>query len=58
MHKLPVDPLLLRPQWPTMDGDETIAAINRLGKDVVPAMLALEPRTTIDEAAFVEPGGE
>lgn len=40
---LPVDPLLLRPQWPTMDGDETIAAIQRLGKDVVPSMLALEP---------------
>lgn len=54
--KLPVDPLLLRPQWPTMDGDETIAAINRLGKDVVPAMLELEGRTTIDEAAFAVPG--
>ena len=56
VDKLPVDPLLLRPQWPTMDGDETIAAINRLGKDVVPAMLDLEPRTTIDEAAFAQPG--
>lgn len=44
---LPVDPLLFRPQWPTMDGDETIAAINRLGKDVVPAMLAIKPRTDI-----------
>ena len=39
---LPVDPLLLRPQWPTMDGDETIAAIDRLGSDVVPAMHALD----------------
>ena len=47
---LPVDPLLVRPQWPTMDTDETIAAINRLGKEVVPAMRAIEPRTTIDEA--------
>ncbi|MEV0945128.1 LLM class flavin-dependent oxidoreductase [Rhodococcus sp. NPDC049939] len=42
---LPVDPLLLRPQWPTMDADETIAAIKRLGQDVVPSMLAIEPRT-------------
>jgi len=56
VHKLPVDPLLLRPQWPTMDGDETVAAINRLGKDIVPPMLALEPRSTIDEAAFAPPG--
>ncbi len=47
---LPVDPLLVRPQWPTMDTDETIAAINRLGKEVVPALRAIEPRTTIDEA--------
>jgi alkanesulfonate monooxygenase SsuD/methylene tetrahydromethanopterin reductase-like flavin-dependent oxidoreductase (luciferase family) len=46
--RLPVDPLLVRPQWPTMDADETIAAINRLGKGVVPAVRAVEPRTTID----------
>jgi alkanesulfonate monooxygenase SsuD/methylene tetrahydromethanopterin reductase-like flavin-dependent oxidoreductase (luciferase family) len=44
---LPVDPLLVRPQWPTMDADETIAAIRRLGAQVVPAIRALEPRTTI-----------
>ena len=42
---LPVDPLLVRPQWPTMDTDETIAAINRLGKEVVPALRSVEPRT-------------
>lgn len=53
--RLPVDPILLRPQWPTMDGDETVAAIARLGRDVVPAMLALEPRSTIDESAFAVP---
>lgn len=44
---LPVDPLLVRPQWPTMDADETIAAINRLGTEVVPALRAVEPRTSI-----------
>jgi alkanesulfonate monooxygenase SsuD/methylene tetrahydromethanopterin reductase-like flavin-dependent oxidoreductase (luciferase family) len=44
---LPVDPLLVRPQWPTMDADETVAAIKRLGAQVVPAIRALEPRTTI-----------
>jgi alkanesulfonate monooxygenase SsuD/methylene tetrahydromethanopterin reductase-like flavin-dependent oxidoreductase (luciferase family) len=38
---LPVDPLLMRPQWPTMDGDETIAAIRRLGKEIVPAITAI-----------------
>jgi alkanesulfonate monooxygenase SsuD/methylene tetrahydromethanopterin reductase-like flavin-dependent oxidoreductase (luciferase family) len=44
---LPVDPLLVRPQWPTMDADETIAAIKRLGTQVVPAIRAVEPRITV-----------
>jgi alkanesulfonate monooxygenase SsuD/methylene tetrahydromethanopterin reductase-like flavin-dependent oxidoreductase (luciferase family) len=47
---LPVDPLLVRPQWPTMDVEETIATINRLGKTVVPAVRAVTPRTTIAQA--------
>lgn len=41
--RFPVDPLLLRPQWPSMDVAETIAAIDRLGREVVPAIRALEP---------------
>jgi len=53
---LPVDPLLLRPQWPTMDGDETIAAIERLGREVVPAIKAIEPRRDIPaESLAVQP---
>ena len=47
---LPVDPLLLRPQWPTMTADETIATLDRLGRDVVPAITAITPRRDIDEA--------
>jgi len=30
-----------------MDADETIAAIRRLGAEVVPALRAVEPRTSI-----------
>jgi alkanesulfonate monooxygenase SsuD/methylene tetrahydromethanopterin reductase-like flavin-dependent oxidoreductase (luciferase family) len=44
---LPVDPLLVRPQWPSMDAGEAIAAIKRLGADVLPAIRELEPRMTI-----------
>jgi alkanesulfonate monooxygenase SsuD/methylene tetrahydromethanopterin reductase-like flavin-dependent oxidoreductase (luciferase family) len=51
---LPVDPILLRPQWPTMDGDETIRAIERLGRDVVPAIKAITPRTDIAPELLVE----
>jgi alkanesulfonate monooxygenase SsuD/methylene tetrahydromethanopterin reductase-like flavin-dependent oxidoreductase (luciferase family) len=52
---LPVDPLLLRPQWPVMSGDETIAAIERLGREVVPAMKALQARTDIPEESLAVP---
>ena len=47
---LPVDPLMVRPQWPTMDVDETIATIERLGREVVPAIKAITPRQDIEEA--------
>jgi len=39
--RFPVDPLLLRPQWPAMGPGETVAAIERLGREVVPAIRAL-----------------
>ena len=44
---LPVDPLLFRPQWPSMSADEAIATIERLGRDVIPALAALEPQPTV-----------
>jgi alkanesulfonate monooxygenase SsuD/methylene tetrahydromethanopterin reductase-like flavin-dependent oxidoreductase (luciferase family) len=44
---LPVEPLLLRPQWPTMDVEETVAAIRRLGRDVLPAVRAVRPNATV-----------
>ena len=44
MTRFPIDPLLLRPQWPTMSGDETVAAIEALGRDVIPAIRALPAR--------------
>jgi alkanesulfonate monooxygenase SsuD/methylene tetrahydromethanopterin reductase-like flavin-dependent oxidoreductase (luciferase family) len=50
VRALPVDPLLLRPQWPSMDAAETIEAIERLGREVVPALLGAVPRTDLPEA--------
>ena len=44
---LPVDPLLVRPQWPTMNVDETVAAIRRIGREIVPTITAITPRNTI-----------
>lgn len=45
--RFPVDPILVRPQWPTMSADEAITAIDRYGRDVVPALAGLEPRQTL-----------
>jgi alkanesulfonate monooxygenase SsuD/methylene tetrahydromethanopterin reductase-like flavin-dependent oxidoreductase (luciferase family) len=44
---LPIDPILIRPQWPTMSADYTVEVIGRFGRDLVPALAAIEPRTSI-----------
>jgi alkanesulfonate monooxygenase SsuD/methylene tetrahydromethanopterin reductase-like flavin-dependent oxidoreductase (luciferase family) len=54
--RFPVDPLLLRPQWPSMSADDTIAAIERLGKEVVPAIRAL-PTPQPEPVPAPPPGG-
>jgi alkanesulfonate monooxygenase SsuD/methylene tetrahydromethanopterin reductase-like flavin-dependent oxidoreductase (luciferase family) len=48
VESLPVEPLLLRPQWPTQDADEAVAAIRALGEQVIPTITALDPSTAID----------
>jgi hypothetical protein len=48
--------LLLRPQWPSMSAEETIAAIERLGREVVPAIRALTPRQPEPVAAALSGG--
>jgi probable F420-dependent oxidoreductase len=48
---LPVDPLLIRPQWPTMDADEAIAALTRFGREVLPALRAVDQSQAQSPAA-------
>jgi alkanesulfonate monooxygenase SsuD/methylene tetrahydromethanopterin reductase-like flavin-dependent oxidoreductase (luciferase family) len=54
----PVDPILVRPQWPTMNIDETLQAIERLGREVVPAVRSLEPATVVQPATAAVTRGE
>lgn len=42
--RLPIDPLILKPQWPTMTGDDAVAALDTLGKTVVAALRDHPPR--------------
>ena len=41
--RVPVDPIILKPQWPNMSADETIAAIDCLGESVVADLRSVEP---------------
>lgn len=54
--RFPVDPLLLRPQWPSMDVHQTIAAIERLGAEVIPAVRALTPAAPQPASALAPEG--
>ena len=47
VNSVPVDPLILKPQWPGMSADETIAAIVTLGETVVDAFRDFTPRQDI-----------
>ena len=41
--RFPVDPVMLRPQWPTMPVEEAIALVEILGREVVPAVKDVVP---------------
>src|SRR3954465_2150807 len=50
---LPVNPLMGRPPWPTRAVDETIKTIERMGRDIVPALKDIEPIRHIPEESLV-----
>ena len=39
---IPIDPILVRAQWPRMTGDEVVEYLDRLGRDIVPAVREIE----------------
>jgi alkanesulfonate monooxygenase SsuD/methylene tetrahydromethanopterin reductase-like flavin-dependent oxidoreductase (luciferase family) len=43
VREIPVDPLLIRPGWPTMEPDEVVEYLDRFGTQVMPALRELEP---------------
>ena len=45
----PIEPLLLRPQWPSMSADDAIALVRDLGREVIPALRAIEPRADLPD---------
>jgi alkanesulfonate monooxygenase SsuD/methylene tetrahydromethanopterin reductase-like flavin-dependent oxidoreductase (luciferase family) len=50
---LPIDPILVRAQWPSMDSDAVVAYLDDLGREIVPAVREIESvprvvRTALD----------
>jgi alkanesulfonate monooxygenase SsuD/methylene tetrahydromethanopterin reductase-like flavin-dependent oxidoreductase (luciferase family) len=39
---VPIDPILVRAQWPHMSSDEVVAYLDDLGRDIVPALREIE----------------
>jgi alkanesulfonate monooxygenase SsuD/methylene tetrahydromethanopterin reductase-like flavin-dependent oxidoreductase (luciferase family) len=48
---LPIDPVIVRAQWPDMTADDVVAYLDDLGKDVIPAVREITP-----VARVVRPG--
>ena len=44
----PVSPVIVKPQWPVMDADETIATLDLLGSTIVANLRDVEPTTSIN----------
>jgi hypothetical protein len=41
--EIPIDPIMIRPGWPSMEPDEVVAYLDRFGAEVVPALRETEP---------------
>lgn len=42
-RELPVDPILIKPQWPAMPIDQVIEVLDTMGREVVPGLAEVEP---------------
>jgi alkanesulfonate monooxygenase SsuD/methylene tetrahydromethanopterin reductase-like flavin-dependent oxidoreductase (luciferase family) len=51
VQRLPVSPIILKPQWPGMTGDETVAAINAVGSTVIAALRDQAPLADLPETS-------
>jgi len=54
-RELPVDPILVRPQWPNMDIDHVIEVIDTMGREVVPGLAEVAPMPLEDILPSFEP---
>lgn len=61
--QVPVDPVIVRAQWPDMTADDVVAYLDDLGRDIVPGMreiVSIDARTMVAPSAMAStsPTGE
>lgn len=54
-RELPIDPILLKPQWPQMHIDEVIDYLDTMGREVIPALAEVAPMAIDDIPASLAP---
>ena len=55
VRELPIDPIVLKPQWPQMPIDEVIDYLDTMGREVIPALADVPPMPIDDIAASLAP---
>lgn len=56
--ELPVDPILVKPQWPQLTTDQVIENIEVMGREVIPALAEVEPMPLDQIPASFEPAAD
>lgn len=54
-RELPIDPLVVKPQWPEMPIDEVIDYLDTMGREVIPALAEVPPMPVEDIPASLAP---
>ncbi|MDE0581326.1 MAG: LLM class flavin-dependent oxidoreductase [bacterium] len=55
VRELPIDPIVVKPQWPEMHIDEVIDYLDTMGREVIPALAEVPPMPIEDIPASLAP---
>lgn len=57
-RELPIDPIVIRPQWPQMSIDAVIEELDKMGREVIPALAEVDPMPIDDIPASFSPAAD
>lgn len=55
---LPIDPIIVKPHWPTISAEAAIEILDDLGREVIPALNEIEPMPIADIGAALAPAAD